>query len=192
MDQVLAGSGRGMILQDTVWTIALVGMGLVALGFLHVIRQAGKPTDDEATRKAAHTSSVLRRRLFAALLIIFVGGSYATLRDFPIPPQHTPLGVHQVVDVVGLQWSWQINPQTVRAGSPVEFRVTSKDVNHGFAIYAQDGRIVTQTQAMPGFTNKVVHTFTQPGTYRVMCLEYCGIGHAPMTAELKVVAANGG
>ncbi|MGH8736947.1 MAG: hypothetical protein ACREU5_02190 [Burkholderiales bacterium] len=181
-----------MIFQNVVWTIALVGMGLVALGFIYVIRQAGKPADDAATRKAAHTSNVLRRWLFGALLIIFVGGSYATLSHFPIPLQHTPLGVHQVVDVVGQQWSWQITPETVQVGSPVEFRVTSKDVNHGFALYAPDGRIATQTQAMPGFTNKIVYTFMQPGTYKVMCLEYCGVAHAGMTAEFKVVAASGG
>ena len=80
----------------------------------------------------------------------------------------------------------------MQAGTPVEFRVTSSDVNHGFAIYAPDGRIATQTQAMPGYTNKLVHTFTEPGTYTVMCLEYCGIGHAPMTATLTVAPANGG
>lgn len=181
-----------MIFQNAVWGIALVGMGLVALGFIQVIRQAGKPADDEATRKAASTSNMLRRWFFAALLIIFVGGSYATLHNFPIPPQRTPLGIEQVVDVVGQQWSWQISPVMVHAGSPVEFRVTSKDVNHGFAIYAPDGRIATQTQAMPGFTNTLVHTFAQPGTYTVMCLEYCGIGHAPMTTEFKVLAASGG
>ncbi|MEO8837264.1 MAG: hypothetical protein ABI351_00965 [Herbaspirillum sp.] len=180
-----------MILQNVVWTIALAGIGLVTLGFIYVISQASKPADDAATRKATHTSHVLRRWLFAVLLLIFVGGSYATLHRFPIPLQHTPLGIHQVVEVVGQQWSWQIEPGTVRAGSPVEFRVTSKDVNHGFAIYAPDGRIATQTQAMPGFTNKIVHTFTQPGIYKVMCLEYCGIGHAPMTAAFTVVAASG-
>ena len=180
-----------MILQNVIWTIALVGMGLVALGFIHVIRHAGKPADDDATRKATHTSNIVRRWLFGAMLIIFVGVTYGTLRHFPIPPQNAPLGIHQVVDVVGQQWSWQITPNTVRAGSPVEFRVTSKDVNHGFAIYAPDGRIATQTQAMPGFTNKMVHTFTQPGTYKVMCLEYCGIGHAPMTSAIEVVAASG-
>lgn len=181
-----------MILQDVVWAIALVGMGLIALGFIHVIRQASKPADDETTRKAAHTSNVLRRWLFGALLIVFVGVTYATLRNFPVPPQQVPLGISQVVDVSGQQWSWEVKPDTVRVGSPVEFRVTSKDVNHGFAIYAPSGRIATQTQAMPGFTNKLVHTFTEPGTYTVMCLEYCGIGHAPMTTELTVVAATGG
>lgn len=180
-----------MILQDVIWAIALAGIGLVALGFVYVIIQAGKPADDAATRKAAHTSNILRRWLFGALLITFVGVTYGTLRHFPIAPQHSSLDVQQVVDVVGQQWSWSITPATVEAGSPVEFRVTSKDVNHGFALYAPNGRIETQTQAMPGFTNKIVHTFSQPGTYRVMCLEYCGLGHAPMTAEFKVVAAGG-
>ena len=181
-----------MILQNVVWIIALVGMGLVALGFIYVISQAGKPADDAATRKAAHTSNVLRRWLFGTLVLIFVVGSYATLRHFPIPPQHAPLDVKQVVNVTGRQWSWQIEPSTVSVGSPVEFRVTSKDVNHDFAIYAPDGLIVTQTQAMPGFTNKIVHTFTQPGTYKIMCLEYCGLGHVPMKSQINVVAASGG
>ncbi len=180
-----------MILQNVIWMIALVGMGLVALGFIYVILQAGKSADDEASSKAARTAKVLRRWLFAALLVTFVGGSYATLRHFPVAPQHTALDIQQVVEVVGQQWSWQINPGTIRAGSPVEFRVTSTDVNHGFAIYAPDGRIATQTQAMPGFINKLVYTFTQPGTYTVMCLEYCGVGHAPMTAEINVTAATG-
>lgn len=180
-----------MILQDVIWIITLAGIGLIALGFIHVIRQAGKPADDAAKRRAEHTSNVLRRWLFAALLIAFVGGSYATLHKFPIPPQHAPLDVAQTVDVTGGQWYWLIEPDTIQAGSPVEFRVTSEDVNHGFALYAPDGRIVTQIQAMPGYTNKLVHTFAEPGTYKVMCLEYCGVGHVPMIADLTVVAAAG-
>jgi heme/copper-type cytochrome/quinol oxidase subunit 2 len=32
----------------------------------------------------------------------------------------------------------------------VEFRVTSLDVNHGMAIFDPDGKLVGQTQAMPG------------------------------------------
>lgn len=180
-----------MTLQDVIWTIALVGMGLVALGFVHVIIQAGKPADDAASRKSAHTAHALQAWLFAILFVGFVAGSWATLRHFPIPPQNGGLDVKQVVDVVGRQWSWQMTPATVKAGSPVEFRVTSDDVNHGFALYAPDGRIVTQTQAMPGFTNKLLYTFTTPGTYTVQCLEYCGLGHAPMKTTLEVVAAGG-
>jgi cytochrome c oxidase subunit 2 len=180
-----------MILQNVVWTIALVGMGLVALGFIHVIIQAGKPADQDATRKSTRTAHALQAWLFVVLFVGFVAGSWATLRHFPIPPQHDTLDAQQVVDVVGRQWSWQMTPTTVKAGSVVEFRVTSDDVNHGFALYAPDGLIVTQSQAMPGYTNKLLHTFKEPGTYTVQCLEYCGLGHAPMKTTLQVVAAKG-
>lgn len=178
-----------MHVQNVVWTIALAGIGLVALGFIHVIIQAGKPADEAATRKSLHTAHILQASLFAMLFVAFIVGSWATLRSFPIPPQHSALDAKQIVDVVGSQWNWQIAPSTVQAGSTVEFRVTSDDVNHGFALYAPDGRIVTQTQAMPGFTNKLLYTFDGPGTYTVRCLEYCGLGHAPMTATIDVVTS---
>jgi len=30
------------------------------------------------------------------------------------------------------------------------------------------------------------YTFKEPGTYRVLCLEYCGVAHHEMTADIKV------
>ena len=74
-------------------------------------------------------------------------------------------------------------PQSVLSGG---------DVNHNFAIYAPDGRIAIQTQAMPGYVNKLLYTFHTPGTYKIRCLEYCGIGHDVMTTDIQVVAADGG
>ncbi len=180
-----------MTLEDAVWYIALGGMGLVAAVFIHVVIQAGRAADEAATRQSAHTAEVLRRWLFGVLLLIFLVGSWATLHRFPIPVQRGPLAAKQVVDVLGGQWYWTLSVDTVRTGSPVEFRVTSADVNHGFAIYTPSGHIVTQTQAMPGYTNKVLYTFTQPGTYTVQCLEYCGLGHAPMNTTFQVVTAGG-
>lgn len=179
-----------MTLQDVVWTIWLVGAALIAVGFIFVIVQAGKPADDAAARDITHRAHVLQGTLFGILFGGFALGSWATLIQFPIPPQHGKLDAQQVVDVVGRQWSWQLTPGTVKAGSVVEFRVTSADVNHDFALYAPDGRIVAQVQAMPGYTNKLLHTFAQPGTYTVQCLEYCGLAHASMRTTLKVVGVN--
>lgn len=166
-------------------------MAVVAIAFIFVALEAGIAADEKAGSKILHAAHVLRRWLFAALLVGFAAGTWATLNRFPIPPQRGAIDAQQAVQVVGRLWSWQIEPSTVQAGSPVEFSVTSADVNHGFAIYAPDGRIVIQTQAMPGYTNKLLHTFDQPGTYTVQCLEFCGIGHAPMAAQLIVVAAKG-
>ena len=180
-----------MIFQDKIWIITLVGMGLVAAGFLYAIIQAGRPADPAQAQQAYRTSNALRRGLFVALLLLGIGVSYSTLRPFPIPPQHAPLQAAQSVDVVGHQWSWDVSQTRFEVGVPIEFRVTSGDVNHGFAIYAPDGRIVIQTQAMPGFTNKLLYTFRAPGTYKIMCLEYCGVAHNAMTVQLEVAAKGG-
>lgn len=181
-----------MIFQNEIWLITLIGMGLVTLGFVHVIIQARRPADEAQREKAHKISNILRRWLFWALLVLGIGVAYATLRQFPIPQQHGPLQAAQVVNVDGYQWGWKISKTRLPVGVPIEFRVTSSDVNHGFAIYAPDDRIVTQTQAMPGYVNKILYTFKEPGTYKIQCLEYCGLAHHVMTAQLEVVAADGG
>ena len=68
----------------------------------------------------------------------------------------------------------------------IEFRVTSKDVNHGFAIYSPEGDIISQVQAMPGYVNRLRVKFTQPGIYQILCLEYCGMAHHIMKAEIQI------
>lgn len=178
-----------MIIQNEVWVITLVGLAAVTLGFLYVIGQAGRTGDANRVRK---TSNVIRRWWFWALIVFGIGVTWGSLNPFPIPKQFGPLQAAQVVDVVGHQWYWTMSETRLKTDTPVEFRVTSADVNHGFAIYAPDDRIVTQTQAMPGYTNKLLYTFRQPGKYRVLCLEYCGIAHHGMRAEFEVVADTGG
>ena len=181
--------GEAMIFQDEIWYIAVAGMLLCTLVFIYVISQASKPAETRESQKKPYS---LRRWLFLVLLVVFVGVSYATLHRFPIPLQHDPLEASQVIDVVGHQWYWEMSAAQIQAGSTVEFRVTSADVNHGFAIYAPDGRIAIQTQAMPGYTNKLLYTFDEPGTYTIRCLEYCGLAHHSMAATLNVIAAAAG
>jgi cytochrome c oxidase subunit 2 len=179
-----------MNVQGMAWLVTLIGLALVTLAFAYVVIQAGKPpTPPRADGR--HFAYTLRGWLFAALIVFGVGVTYATLRTYPIPVQQASTNGAQIVQVTAHQWSWELEPDSVVAGTPVEFRVTSADVNHGFAIYGPDERIVTQTQAMPGFTNRLVHTFTAPGTYRILCLEYCGLAHHGMQAEVRVTASKG-
>ena len=79
-----------------------------------------------------------------------------------------------------------MSQETVLAGQEVEFQVTSADVNHGFAIYKNKTRLLAQTQAMPGYVNKLRYKFTEPGEYEVLCLEYCGLAHHGMSAKFTV------
>lgn len=176
------------MIQDVVWSVSIVLMGCLAAVFLWVATGASVaianygPVIDSAYR--------LRVWLFAIAILVLVGVNYKTLGELPyinmLP--RLPAGAVQTSQVVGEQWAWTIAPDNFKVGQTVEFHVTSKDVNHGFAIYDPEFRIVGQTQAMPGYTNVLRYTFTEPGTYEVMCLEYCGVAHTAMTAEIKVAA----
>jgi cytochrome c oxidase subunit 2 len=173
-----------MILQDRVWWLTVAGLGGVTTVFLYVISQATRQADASWVQAQSY---VIRRWFFLALVAAGLVAILATLLPFPIPDQHAASGAAQIVKVTGHQWAWEVSPGPIKAGIPVEFDVTSADVNHGFAIYDAAGRLLAQTQAMPGVTNRLVHTFTKPGKYRVMCLEYCGLAHHAMIVDLDVI-----
>ena len=174
-----------MSFQDSIWLTTLVGITGVALVFLYVISQSGRQEEPSAVQARAYA---LRRWVFGGLIALGVVVTGASLRPFPIAPQHTLQPAPQVIRVVGHQWDWQVDSGPIPAGIPVAFEVTSADVNHGFGIYDADGHLLGQSQAMPGVTNRLVHTFTQPGKYRILCLEYCGLAHHGMILEFDVVA----
>lgn len=179
-----------MTIQNEAWLTTVVGIVFIALAFLYVIAKSGKSADSTQVQEKAYA---IRRWWFLALMALGVGVTWASLKQFPIPDQHAQSEAAQVVNAIGHQWFWELSQSRITAGVPVEFHVTSADVNHGFAIYDPDGRIVTQTQAMPGFTNRLLYTFARPGKYRVLCLEYCGLAHHVMMSEFEVVAvAEGG
>ncbi|MGB6536535.1 MAG: hypothetical protein WBF58_11305 [Xanthobacteraceae bacterium] len=174
------------MIQDAVWSVSIVLMGCLALVFVWVATGASAalanygPVIDSAYR--------LRVWLFAAAVIVLIGTNYKTLGELPyistLP--RLPAAAVQPVQVVAEQWAWTITPSTFKVGQTAEFQVSSKDVNHGFALYDPEFRIVGETQAMPGYTNVLRYTFTEPGTYQVLCLEYCGVAHHEMKAEIKV------
>ncbi len=68
----------------------------------------------------------------------------------------------------------------------IEFRVTSLDVNHGMGVYDPSNKLVAQVQAMPGYVNRLRWKFDKPGTYHILCLEFCGLIHQNMRASFTV------
>ncbi len=135
----------------------------------------------------------------AILLVVLVIMLMVTLPNLPYAASASSAPEH-VVPVIARKWSWSIGPVQDRSGKAIgdaselvlpvgeslEFQVSSEDVNHGFGIYDEGGRLIAQTQAMPGYVNRLAHTFTQPGTYHVLCMEYCGLVHHAMVTTIKV------
>ena len=161
--------------------VSLILGALVIGTFVVVARsapQTGSP--EEITAAAARW----RRTLFWGLVILFVPVIAYSFTKMPYSSGDGPAAV--VIQATGHQWAWEMTPATVPAGQRVEIHVTGTDVNHGFGIFDANNRLITQAQAMPGFTNVIRTTFASPGTYRIMCLEYCGLGHHTMFAQLVV------
>lgn len=176
------------MIQEEVWSASIVLMGFVAAIFAWVAigsREAASnygPVIDSAYR--------LRTWLLLTAVLVLIWVNYKTLAHLPYVSSLSSQSAGAVMrsDVVAEQWSWSIKPDHFVVGQTAEFHVTSNDVNHGFAIYNPDDQIVAQTQAMPGYINVLRYTFTEAGTYNVLCLEYCGVAHHAMTAEIKVTA----
>lgn len=161
--------------------ITAIGVLVVLVCFVVVLRNAGKsvPLDD-----VAPGAYRVRGILFWVALIAGVLIAYKTL--VPWPHTAAPEQASRSVRINSAQWSWTLPEGPINVGDRVDFTVESADVNHGFGLYSPEGKLVTQVQAMPGFINKVSYTFTAPGKYKVLCMEYCGLGHHRMDAELLV------
>jgi cytochrome c oxidase subunit 2 len=169
-------------MQTAVLLTTLLGMALVAAAFGMVVVRSGPRDDDysDITRQGY----VIRR--WWLLLLLAFGIVVSAWSLIPFPLQAGGVNAPRAIDVTGRMWSWDITSGTARVGESVRFRVTSADVNHGFALYGPDDQIVAQTQAMPGYVNELDVTFEQPGQYRVLCLEYCGLAHHAMAADITV------
>lgn len=174
------------MLQQEVLAVSIVLMGALAAVFGWVAVGA----DAALVNYGPVIASAYRARtwLFGLAVVILVAMNFKTLGELPyVSTMTTPAGAAiQRADIVGEQWSWAIKPDTFAVGQTVEFHVSSKDVNHGFGLYDPDMRLVAEVQAMPGYTNVLRYTFNQSGDYRVLCLEYCGVAHHVMAADIKV------
>lgn len=180
--------------QNSILLLFLILAALATITFLYIYLSS---KNVELVKQGMENP--LKKR-FWFLLILFVILSIFASVTIPKSPYYlfadeTPA---KVVHVSAMQFAFimsenAIDPKRpsgqaieVPANGLVEFRVTSLDVNHGFAIYNPEERLITQTQAMPGYVNRLRYKFSEPGTYKIFCLEYCGMAHQGMRASFIV------
>jgi cytochrome c oxidase subunit II len=99
-----------------------------------------------------------------------------------------------VVNVTGQQFTWsfeypdekvQSNELVLPVDRPVDFEIHAKDVLHSFWVPA----FRMKQDAVPGITTHTRVTPNREGTYEVVCAELCGIGHATMRQQVRVIPA---
>ncbi len=122
----------------------------------------------------------------ALVMVIFVVSTKVYLRMTSSEPGSDPL----TVQVTGRKWSWRFDHPGgkggaelhVVAGRPAELVLASNDVIH--SLYVPEFRL--KQDAVPGRYNKLTFTPTLPGTYPILCAEYCGTNHSKMDAVVVV------
>ena len=120
-----------------------------------------------------------------ALSMFYIGWtSYMGLRNVP------PGAIE--IEVIGQQFSWIFvypneketeNELVVPRGKPIKLNVTSEDVLHSLFIPA----FRIKVDAVHGMQTYVWFLPDKVGTYIIQCAEYCGVGHADMRADLRIV-----
>jgi cytochrome c oxidase subunit II len=176
-----------------VFTAAAVPVALfvwVFLGYSLVVFRSRQRPESYAPRVLAGPLTQIGWLLTTGLLTLFlvVWGMVGLFQQQAADPP-SPL----IVDVTGQQWAWtfsypQYNVKTSQLdlplNRPVQFRVTSRDVLHGFSILelgvridANPGELVTTPTVTPNRT----------GTYTVRCIELCGLSHSLMASTVQVV-----
>lgn len=173
-------------MQTTVLAISLLGILFVTAAFVFAIQHSAERNDDYTTVSAKGYG--IRRWWMIAVCVVGIVVTFATLTPFPLTAATN--GEPRIIKAVSGQWYWQLDDTTATVGEPIQYHVSTVDVNHGFAIYNTNNRIIAQTQSMPGYTNKLNVTFTEAGTHLVRCLEYCGLAHHAMIVEIEVSEAN--
>jgi cytochrome c oxidase subunit 2 len=100
-----------------------------------------------------------------------------------LEPKVTKLD-EKTYEVYAVAQMWQFQPTQIYipVGSEVDFYVTSKDVVHGFNISDKNVNMM----AIYGNINKNTVKFEKTGIYKIICHEYCGVGHQAMQAEVIV------
>lgn len=99
-----------------------------------------------------------------------------------------------IVNVTGQQWVWTFaypqhdgivaNVLYLPVDKPVYFNITSKDVIHSFWLVELGVKI----DANPGAITQTGVTPNKEGVFNLRCAELCGMHHAYMETEIRVVS----
>lgn len=96
------------------------------------------------------------------------------------------------VRILAQQWMWkasheggarELNSLHIPVDQPVLLSLSSQDVIHSFYIPA----FRLKQDVVPGRTATLWFEANEPGTYPLLCAEFCGTGHSRMLGEVVVM-----
>ena len=118
---------------------------------------------------------------FAARVEKFVA-DYKIGEESGIPIVAPPPGAD--VYLIGRMWQWYPALQ-LQKGVQYTLHLSAEDVNHGFSLYP----VNLNFQVVPGYDYGLRVVPNRSGDFRIICNEFCGIGHHLMVGKVTVLDA---
>lgn len=137
-------------------------------------------------RGGQNPSGIRRRvepRAFYARTLEFAK-QYQVGTDRGLPIVQPPPGSD--VYLTALTYQWYPILQLVQ-GETYRLHLSALDVNHGFSLYPLN----VNFQIVPGYDYALEVTPTASGDFRIICNEFCGIGHHTMVGRVIVLDPSG-
>ena len=176
--------------------VIFVIVELALIVFIVQYRNRGRPRTDEGPQIRGHTRLELIWTGVPVLILVaimtFVFYKLPGIQDIP---DANAAGEKLTVQVEGRQFYWRftypngavsVNELRLPTGRPVELVVTApeNDVIHSWWIPALAGKM----DAIPGKVNHLDFVApSSPGLYQGQCAEFCGLQHALMLAQARIV-----
>jgi cytochrome c oxidase subunit 2 len=162
--------------------------GLLIYSSLRFRRRAPLPAREPPQIHGNTRLEVMWATVPALILVGLFGITVTRLGEINQIP-NDPNAMHIAVTGQQFQWTFQYadtgvqttNDLHLPVGVPLIFDVTSKDVIHSFWVPDLYGKI----DANPGRVNHITFTVRQEGTFRGVCAELCGAGHAGMLFRVE-------
>jgi len=176
---------------DKVRSIAIVlvvGSVILAAGLALLMRHAMRAPEGRLTHKGGMKLVLWLGGIGPSILLLGLL-LYALPAMRPIPVANSDLRI----GVEGEQFWWRVryappggslveaaNELRLPVGRTVELSLRSTDVIHSFWVPGLAGKM----DMIPGRTNRLIVRATKAGTYRGVCAEFCGLGHALMAFDV--------
>jgi cytochrome c oxidase subunit II len=192
-----ADSSEAHKIDDVYWFVTIICMAIFALVAgvsVYAVWKFRAAPDDEEDGSPIHGHTgleVVWTAVPAALVTaISIYSGVVLVQVERIPDEH------RVIEVTAQQFAWSFAYPEAKVTSgqlalpinqPVELKLTAKDVIHSF--WVPEWRM--KKDAVPGIQTNVIVTPTKLGTFTVICTELCGLGHAAMRAQARVLTQAG-
>ncbi|TFG46671.1 MAG: cytochrome C oxidase subunit II [Gemmatimonadales bacterium] len=161
---------------ERTWVAIAFGWCMVLFAMMPLWQMKGGQNPSGIRRKVEPAAFYARTQEFIK--------QYQIGDDRGMPIVAPPAGSDIYLTAMSFQWTPILQ---LEQGKEYILHLSSLDVNHGFSLYP----INVNFQVVPGYDYGLRVTPTAAGDFRIICNEFCGIGHHTMVGRVIVVDSTG-